>query len=124
VVVCRQLLQEVHKSYPQGDMGNCQWHIPAWLSPSSRCHSYNHVSSHWFFLAAKNRNFASVSSNILKKWTSVHSAVEDMFRWLKQSLTHRHIVKCASKCISLCRRTSNDGTNTKVRYLYFTPMIY
>jgi hypothetical protein len=29
VVVCRQLLQEVHKSYRQGDMGNCQWHIPA-----------------------------------------------------------------------------------------------
>jgi hypothetical protein len=29
VVVGRQLLQELQKTYHQEDMGNFQWHIPA-----------------------------------------------------------------------------------------------
>ena len=121
VAVDQQQLREVHKSYHKEEMENCRLHIPVLLDPNSRYHSYNHVSFHWFFLAVKNRIFALGHQN--NKMDSISRQTGRHNCELK-TCTHRHVVACASKCLSLSRGARNNGTYTKIWYFYFTPVIY
>ena len=122
VVVDQQQLREVHKSFHKEEMESCRLHIPVSLVPNSRYHSKNHVSFHRFFLAVKNRKNCFGSSELVR-FRLFHTKLEDTFASWK-SCSHRHVVACANKCISLSRGARNNGTYTKVRYFYFTPMIY
>ena len=121
VVVDQQQLREVHKSFHKEEMESCRLHIPVSLVPNSRYHSTMFRSTDSFWLSRTEKNCFGPSELI--KYNLFHFKLEDTSVSCK-SCTNRHVVACANKCISLSRGARNNGTYTKVRYFYFTPMIY